>query len=583
MKFWHRPASLFDRRHRSVRTLVRDLFVVLAAVPIAVMAVYLVSQTYFLTTQSVLKHQETLARFAGSLLESTVDRYFTGLELFSDNTALHTQPPPVQEQILRSLVNTDNDVDEVSLVAADGAELQRLSRLRSLSAREGRPWAEDEVFRTSLATGTVRVGNFGINPVTREPVMEVAIPVGDSRTGDPQAVLLATIRMKLLSRTLASLPLAESEVIYLVNDEGDVVAHADPSVVLSRTRLESTSSEGIRPGIGGTPVVARSATVQLGGTTFEGVAEKTLAAAYAPLVLAGVAGVIIMTLVIVGIGRARTALERAVVYPIEYLARATEQAQGQHLDLELDSEAAGESLRLAEALNDMHRRIAETVAGLERSNREKDVLLREVHHRVKNNLQIIRSMLSLQRSMGVESASPAEALASTHDRVLAMSLVHEQVYASEDVSRIAFDSYLSSLVSNLTSVYEVDPARITIEVSADPVHLDLNTAVPCALVANELISNAIKHAFPDEKSGHIQVILSKQGDAGCSLEVRDDGVGMPTEQENSTAASTLGFTLVRALTEQLQGRFEVEADNGGTRAVLSTHASRPLTQTFNTI
>ncbi len=192
--------------------------------------------------------------------------------------------------------------------------------------------------------------------------------------------------------------------------------------------------------------------------------------------------------------------------------------------------------------------------------REKDILLREIHHRVKNNMQIISSLLSLQ-SQKFQGPEVVEAFRESQDRIRSMALVHEKLYQTRDLSRIDFSDYIKSLTSFLFKTYKTDETRIALKLDLDKVFLDINAAVPCGLILNELVLNALKHAFPDERKGKVTVELRESEAGTVRLTVRDDGIGFP-EGIDIAQADTMGLQIVSLLTEQLDGRVEVKRDGG---------------------
>jgi PAS domain S-box-containing protein len=182
------------------------------------------------------------------------------------------------------------------------------------------------------------------------------------------------------------------------------------------------------------------------------------------------------------------------------------------------------------------------------SLREKEVLLKEVHHRVKNNLQIVTSLLYLQ-AMRADDARLGELLRESRDRIASIALVHQQLYEAPELSRIPFDTYVRDLAASLYRSYGVSPERIALRVAADGLVLSVGTAVPCGLVLNELLSNALKYAFPDGRSGTISIELALEGDT-FRLRVSDDGVGLPDDLERR-ARTSLGMKLIERLAAQL--------------------------------
>ncbi|MDX1925596.1 MAG: PAS domain S-box protein [Pirellulaceae bacterium] len=185
------------------------------------------------------------------------------------------------------------------------------------------------------------------------------------------------------------------------------------------------------------------------------------------------------------------------------------------------------------------------------SLREKESLLKEVHHRVKNNLQIITSLLNLQAET-VQDPTTLKLLRESQNRVRSMALVHETLYRSGDLGWIDFGTYVDAICSYLSRAYGIDNYRIHIEVHVDQISLDLDRAIPCGLIINELVSNALKYAFPENRSGRITVQLTSNSDQNYTLAVEDDGVGLPPDLDLGKIKS-LGLQLVSDLVRQLNG------------------------------
>jgi two-component sensor histidine kinase len=191
---------------------------------------------------------------------------------------------------------------------------------------------------------------------------------------------------------------------------------------------------------------------------------------------------------------------------------------------------------------------------------EKEILLREIHHRVKNNLQIISSLLNLQ--VATESSDTVrKGLIDNQSRIRSMALVHELLYLSPDLGRINFTEYLRTLTARLLGTYSVGPERIELAVEGEPVLLDIDTAIPCGLIVNELVANAIGHAFPRPRTGRITVTILMRSGELLSIEVRDDGIGIPADV-TLESAGTFGLRIAQTLTRQLAGTIRIERDHG---------------------
>jgi len=248
-----------------------------------------------------------------------------------------------------------------------------------------------------------------------------------------------------------------------------------------------------------------------------------------------------------------SALERSIRYAIEHTRT---------LEALRQSEAANRAL-LDETQRHLHEQIA--------LRQEKEVLLKEIHHRVKNNLQIISSILSLERGRAADQPM-REALQDSQNRIRSIALIHEKLYQAHDLARIDLSEYVRELTHYLLRLYRGGGATIATAIRAEPAWLGIDTAVPCGLILNELISNALKHAFPpgwgmspdaDEppQQAEIRIELRTEQDRQLMLIVGDNGVGLPPGLDLANTDS-LGMKLVNILVDQLGGRLEIRNQNG---------------------
>jgi two-component sensor histidine kinase/CheY-like chemotaxis protein len=220
---------------------------------------------------------------------------------------------------------------------------------------------------------------------------------------------------------------------------------------------------------------------------------------------------------------------------------------------------------------------------LRKSLREKDVLLQEIHHRVKNNLQIISSLLRLQSSY-IKDTEALEMFKDSQNRVRSMALIHEKMYQTENLAKIDFSEYIRSLIDDLFRTYKIQSDNVGLKIEVDDVHLGLDTAIPCGLIINELVTNALKYAFPkesglkiaDAESKKIEILLKSrkcvkkdkskkaiepENEALCSLIIADNGIGYKKEVDLQHPES-LGLKLVTALVDQIGGKIEKLAGEG---------------------
>jgi len=257
--------------------------------------------------------------------------------------------------------------------------------------------------------------------------------------------------------------------------------------------------------------------------------------------------------VVGGIAIIRDSTQRK--YGLEALERAKE---------ELERRVMERTAALSKVNEDLRNEISERKRAEEKINtslQEKVVLLREIHHRVKNNLQVISSLLNLQSGY-IEDKKSLEIFRESQTRVRSMALIHEKLYQSKDLNKIEFSEYIESLIKDLFKSYNVDSDRIRLNSKLEGIYFEIDTAILCGLIINELVSNSLKHAFPSNKKGEVFIGLNKDAKNKYTLILKDDGIGFPSTVDFRKTES-LGLQLVTTLTEQLGGTIELN-NNGYT-------------------
>lgn len=207
---------------------------------------------------------------------------------------------------------------------------------------------------------------------------------------------------------------------------------------------------------------------------------------------------------------------------------------------------------------------------LETNLLEKETLLREIHHRVKNNLQIISSLLNLQ-SDTIKDKEAKEKYRESLGRVKSMALIHELLYQTKNLSNLRANEYLNELVNFISETYNFQRnIKVTLKIDPRIKRIDMNKAIPCGLIINELVSNSFKYAFPDRTKGKIEISfkLNTGNDHKFSLSVCDDGIGIPSSKVDVNNPTTLGLQLVRSLADQLDGNMEISTKNGTCISIL---------------
>jgi PAS domain S-box-containing protein len=205
-----------------------------------------------------------------------------------------------------------------------------------------------------------------------------------------------------------------------------------------------------------------------------------------------------------------------------------------------------------------HKRVEEQIRA---SLKEKEVLLQEIHHRVKNNMQIISSLLNLQAGY-IEDKKYLDMFQESQNRISTMSLVHEKLYRSKDFTKINFKDYTINLANGVFQSFGGRSSGIMLNLNIDDVEIGIDSAIPCGLIINELVTNSLKYAFPGEKKGEIKIVLGKKDGNEYELTVSDNGIGFP-EDIDFSKTETLGLHLVSMLAEhQLSGKINLDRSRG---------------------
>ncbi len=221
-------------------------------------------------------------------------------------------------------------------------------------------------------------------------------------------------------------------------------------------------------------------------------------------------------------------------------------------------DAQGEVIGTIAVINDISERKKANDA-LHSALLEKEVLLREIHHRVKNNLQVMSSLMSLQADT-VDNEQVRQSFLEMQTRVQTMALIHEELYQAKNLSRVNLADYIGRLAASLGQGYLLNP-NVSLEVDVEDAFLGVDTAIPCGLIVNELVSNAFKYAFPDNRSGEVQIRLHSNAEGNFNLTVRDNGIGLPVSLD-IYRTETLGMQLVTILAAQMGSQLELEIDGG---------------------
>jgi two-component sensor histidine kinase len=397
-----------------------------------------------------------------------------------------------------------------------------------------------------------------------------AVPLREPGTGRFAGALAVGIDLRGFQRAIDSIELAPRGVAYLADGRGRPliapaaeVAAVDPLDAEAFEELAAYPTGGIRAqGADGVPrdyfmaEVAGDDVLAVVGLP----APPRFSWLQRELVIGIFAPTLMLALAVVTIWIASDYLVNRHVRALAVTARAYSRGE---LDLRPDLGAAPDELKeFARTFARMADRIQRREDELRASLRQKEALLREVHHRVKNNLQIVTSLLNL-RAQRLRSPAARDAVRQAQMRIAALALVHRSLYENDDVQELELQDLLGELCGMIEEVSAADQGTVQLSVAVDPTRVPVDQAIPLALVVTEAVSNAFKHAFPPKRDGQIEVRLVNRGQHAL-LVVADDGVGLAGGEEG---ASGVGVTLMRMLAKQLGGSLTV-VEAGGTRLEL---------------
>lgn len=212
---------------------------------------------------------------------------------------------------------------------------------------------------------------------------------------------------------------------------------------------------------------------------------------------------------------------------------------------------------------------------LRKSLEDKELLLKEINHRTKNSLAVILSLLNIQEN-DLSNGNAKSYLIDIQNRIKSMSMIYDRLSRTEGASRLNFSDFINSLANHLFHSYKMDPVKVKLNIDVPEVYVDINLMMPCGLIINELVSNAFKYAFPDDKEGEVSIELHKRENGEITLVVKDNGIGIPSNLDDERNAKSLGLQIVSALTNQIHGRLELLQDDG-TQFRITFHENRVCT------
>ncbi|MBI4682149.1 MAG: HAMP domain-containing protein [Nitrospirae bacterium] len=469
--------------------------------------------------------------------------------------------------------------NEIALLDSRGQELARESRTSIITPKDLRNRSNAEEFTVPLSKRQTYYGPVYIDDKTGAPFMLMSIPVIDTRNDIVKGVLTAEMRMKFMWDIVDRINVGESGVVYVVDRTGRVIVHPNPSVVLKGEHFDIENKSGISTGLDGSKAVLTNDILSLGTQRLHVMTEIPLVTALKSTYTSLLTIAVFLVLTLTGSVVLGFITVRQIIRPVESLAETALAISSGDIDRKAVVIRNDELGALSESFNIMTSRLAETITSLKNqiterekaeralseSLREKEVLLKEIHHRVKNNMQVISSLLNLQARQ-ISDKQYIELFNESRNRIASMALVHEKLYNSKDLTNIDFKDYINCLANELFSFYGISPKKILLKISSENIRLPIDTAIPCGLIINELVSNSLKYAFPEGKNGEINIILDKtsadDNDNFYNLTVSDNGIGIPGDLDIRRLKS-LGLQLVITLVEhQLKGGMQLDRSKG---------------------
>ena len=382
--------------------------------------------------------------------------------------------------------------------------------------------------------------------------------------------IAAELDLELLQTQLSeSLPSSSDQTVFITDRYGNVIAHPDFSMVQRQANLGGlTVMQRVGAGRPATTIAreegepALYSAVRDGASGWTVVVSEPLQSAFASAIwvfvgtILAVMGISLLTLLLF-----RHHLRQRVVNPLMDFATAIDREAGEAGTVRSPDRYSFAELdvllyRFAEMTSRVHQREQQLIAAAS----EKDALVREIHHRVKNNLNVIASLLSLQAE-NVRSVDDAmAAFEDSKNRIYSIARVHESLYGTEDLSAVDMATYIRQLVYDLRTAYGRDDT-VAIQLHVDEIDLGIEHAIPCGIILNELLTNSYRHAFPDRRNGEIEVAFTSLNSGRYRLTVADNGIGLTAAQAEGPSHS-LGMRLVRILTEQLSGMMRFSGEGG---------------------
>ncbi|MCC6398729.1 MAG: HAMP domain-containing protein [Bacteroidetes bacterium] len=579
------PRKTHENSPRSLSATLALVFVGFCCLVLVILGAVQLYTNIRLVQESIADRQQLIGRKAAETVQRFVDDKLHTLRTALWITDAQTMGIGDQEALLQSLSGLENSFKRLFIFDPNDREIVTVSR-RSQAIEERRACRYCPDALRAVRSAQHYTSSVYIDSTTNEPAILIGVPITDAY-GVHQGSLIAEVNLKFMWEVVERIPSDDQGVAYVVDNTGALIAFGDPARVLRGDNVRyielvedfvsgRIQSGGLRARLyrgisgdwvigAGTPLESLDWAVIVEIPVLEasqGIIQRTIISIVVFLILAGFAAFL-------GVRLARRLSE-----PIVRLMDTAGRIAGGERAIRADITGTREIVALGEAFNSMTSQLDATMSSLEqqieevkekesalrKSLSEKEALLREIHHRVKNNLQVISSLLHMQSAQS-DDPRVRSVLAESEHRLRTMALVHEALYRTDNFAGIDVGAHLRRTLEELMRSYARTDLAARVEV--EKVDLPIDTAIPCGLIVNELVTNTLKYAFPEKRKGTITLKLSREVDGSVELIVQDDGIGFPAGVDFRTLKS-MGMTIVTSLVDQLSGTITMDNALGTT-------------------
>ncbi|MBI5207155.1 MAG: HAMP domain-containing protein [Candidatus Firestonebacteria bacterium] len=547
----------------SIRTRFKAAFSFLVILPLFLLGIILIWQSYIVQFEQSKNLQIKILDEAENQVKNYIYNFENNLNMMISMNDINNKGDEEQYIILSKMLLHNskyykNVFNELVLVDEKGKEKIHLSRVSIYTKDNLISRSKDLEFVIPINNNKIYYSPVFSDKITGEPYINIGIPIIDIHSGLVKNVLIAKIHLRDIWEIVTNIYLDRNIIVYILDNQNKIIAHPNPSIILRGTFINTGDMSEISKGLSGFNVFKTVKKIVLCNQIFYIVAERPVIEALYPTIQIVLFITVIFLIAITGALVLRYIVNRQVIQPIESLASVAKQISNGNLSAQAIETTGDEFGTLANVFNNMTGKLIRTIE-------EKEVLLKEIHHRVKNNMQIISSILNLQTGYTSDKET-ITALRESRDRIQVMALIHEKLYQSKNLSKIDFYEYIDELITNLFSSYGIKSEIIKFEIDVKNIFLNINTAIPCGLIINELISNCLKHAFPNRKSGKVKLSIYNDNET-YTIIVSDDGIGLP-ENFDYRKTESLGIKLVASLINQLNGTLTLDKNMGTTFKIM---------------